>query len=85
MSTYIQALPLPLIPVSWTDSNTAPLRLFNDFLPYTFFVVINETALSIFITGVVMAICPFHNLTLRDLFYLYMRAFIIFKTFPFPI
>ena len=82
MSAYIQALPLPLIPMSWTDSSTAPFRLFDDFLPYTFFVVIDKMALSIFVTRVVMAIYPFYNLTLRDLSYLRVQTFIIFKAFP---
>ena len=84
-SAYMQALPLPLIPVSWTDSSIMPFRLFDNFLPYTLFVVIDEITFSIFTTGVVMAIYPFHNLTLRDLSYLYIWVFIIFKAFPSPI
>ena len=79
----MQALPLPLISISWTDSSTVPFRLFDDFLPYTLFVVIDKIALFILAAGVLMAIYPFYSLTLRDLSHLYMRAFIIFKTFYF--
>ena len=68
--------------MSQTDSSIAPLRLFDDFLPYTFFIVTDETALSIFTTRVAMAIYPFYNPTLRDSSYLYIWAFIIFKAFP---
>ena len=81
-SAYMQALPLPLISVFWTDSSAAPFRLFNDFLPYTFFMVIDEMALSILATRVLMAIHPFYSLTLKDLSHLCVWAFIIFKAFP---
>ena len=57
-SAHMQALPLPLISVSWTNSSAAPLRLSNDFLPYTLFIVIDKTALSILATRVAIAICP---------------------------
>jgi len=84
-SAHMQALPLPLISVSWTDSRAAPLRLSNDFLPHTLFIVIDKTALSILAARVVMAIRSFRSLTLRDLSHLYIRAFIIFEAFPPPI
>jgi len=54
----MQALPLPLISVSWTNSSAAPFRLSNDFLPHALFMVIDETALSILAAGVVIAIYP---------------------------
>ena len=57
----------------------------NNFLPYTLFIVIDKIALSILVTKVVITIYPFHSLTLRDLSYLRVRAFIIFKAFPSPI
>jgi len=69
-SAYMQALPLPLISVSWTNSSVVPLRLSDDFLPYTLFAVIDETALSILAAGVAMTIRPFRSLTLRDLSHL---------------
>ena len=81
MSAYIQALLLPLISMSWTNSSIVPLGLSNNFLFYTLFVIIDKMALFIFTTRVIIAIYPFCNLTLKDLFYLYMQAFIIFKTF----
>jgi len=84
-SAYMQALPLSLISVSRTNSSVAPFRLSNDFLPYTLFMAIDKTALSILTTGVAMAICPFRSPTLRDLSYLCVQAFIIFKAFPPPI
>ena len=68
--------------MSRTDSSAVPFRLFNDFLSYTLFVVIDEMALSILTAGVLMAIYFFYSLTLRDLSHLYMRVFMIFKTFP---
>jgi hypothetical protein len=71
-SVHMQALLLPLISVSQTDSSAVPFRLSNDFLPYTLFVVIDETALFILVAGVAMAICPFCSLTLRDLSHLYV-------------
>ena len=57
----------------------------NDFLPYTLFIVIDKTALSILITKAVITIRPFCSPTLRDLSYLCIRVFIIFKAFPSPI
>ena len=77
----MQALPLPLIFVSWTNSSAAPLRLSN-FLLYTLFIVTDKTALSILAAGVAIAIYPFCSLTLRDLSHLRVWAFIIFKAFP---
>ena len=71
--------------MSQTDSSTVPLRLSNNFLPYTLFVVTDKTALFIFAIKVAIAIYPFYNPTLRDLSYLCVRAFIIFKAFPSPI
>jgi len=57
----------------------------NDFLPYTLFIVIDKTALSILVTKVAITIYPFRSPTLRDLSYLRVWVFIIFKAFPFPI
>jgi len=54
----MQALPLPLISVSWTNSSIAPLRLSDNFLPYALFMVIDKTALSILAAGVAIAIYP---------------------------
>jgi hypothetical protein len=42
----------------------------DDFLPYTLFIVIDKTTLSILITRVVIAIYPFYSPTLKDLSYL---------------
>ena len=78
----MQALPLPLISVSRTDSSAAPLGLSDDFLPRTLFVVTDEMALSILAAGVSMAIHPFRSLTSRDLSHLRVRAFTIFEAFP---
>jgi len=66
----MQALPLPLISISQTNSSVAPLRLSNNFLPYTLFAVIDKTALSILTARVAMAIYPFRSPTLRDLSHL---------------
>ena len=71
--------------MSWTDSSIAPFGLFDDFLPYTLFIVIDEMALYILTAGVLMAIYPFRSLTLRDLSHLCVWVFIIFKAFPPPI
>ena len=72
--------------MSQTNSSIAPLILSNnDFLPYTLFIVIDKTTLSILITRVVITIYPFYSLTLKDLSYLRVWAFIIFKAFPPPI
>jgi hypothetical protein len=71
--------------MSQTNSSVAPLRLSNNFLPYTLFIVIDKTALSILAARVAIAIRSFHSLTLRDLSYLYVRVFTIFKAFPPPI
>ena len=57
----------------------------NDFLPYTLFIVIDKTTLSILVTRVAITIYSFYSPTLRDLSYLRVRAFIIFKAFPPPI
>jgi hypothetical protein len=57
----------------------------NNFLPYTLFMVIDKTALSILVTRVAIAIYPFYSLTLRDLSYLRVRAFTIFEAFSPPI
>jgi len=57
----------------------------NDFLPYTLFIVIDKTALSIFITKAAITIRPFRSPTSRDLSHLRVRAFTIFKAFPSPI
>ena len=117
--------------MSRTNSSVAPLGLSNDFLPYTLFIVIDKTALSILAARVALsgegvltgAMCtyigyrarrtirfdtvpfwsvvrfvwlgrrssqaitirPFRSPTLRDLFYLRVRVFIIIKAFPPPI
>ena len=84
-SAHMQALPLPLISISWTNSRVAPFRLSNNFLPYTLFIVIDKTALSILTARVVMAIYSFRSLTSRDLSHLRIQAFTIFKAFPPPI
>ena len=81
-SAHMQALPLPLISVSRTDSSAAPLGLSDDFLPRTLFVVTDEMALSILAAGVSMAIHPFRSLTSRDLSHLRVRAFTIFEASP---
>jgi len=54
----MQALPLPLISMSRTNSSAAPLRLSNNFLPYALFMVTDKMALSILAAGVAMAIRP---------------------------
>ena len=85
VSAHMQALPLPLISVSQTNSSIIPFGLFNDFLPYTLFIVIDKIALYIFTIRILMAIYPFYSLTLRDLSHLHIWVFIIFKAFPPPI
>jgi len=62
-----------------------PLRLSDDFLPYTLFIVTDKIAFFILAAKVVIAIYPFRSLILKDLSYLRVRAFTIFKTFPPPI
>jgi hypothetical protein len=57
----------------------------NNFLPYTLFIVIDKTTLSILITKVAITIYPFYSPTLRDLSYLRVWAFTIFKAFSPPI
>ena len=57
----------------------------DDFLPYTLFVVTDETALSILAAGVAIAIRPFRSPILRDLSHSRVRVFTIIKAFPPPI